>query len=243
MTRGPIEIKKTYVGKGFIDPSPFLITCSRIVSILTQIAILANSAILIYFGIDFKMIGVLVMSCICVVVITLGLMCQACNLAGLADDAQNIDITEMTETSDVIELEVVNPEDRSYTISVMQLLMLGNLISNTFFYVLYDATSFPNADIVIPLSWLNVALLVIACIFCYIYAKNFVWIIGCTIVNRLYPTVMKFERSMVTSPEYGSEVDPFLMMEKFNKVPVAIVDDLKEFLKAYEKIKEAKEVV
>ena len=240
-------MKIFYVGKGFIDPTPFLITCSRIVSILTQIAILANSAILIYFGIDFKMIGVLVMSCICVVVITLGLMCQACNLAGLADDAQNRNITEMTETSDVIELEVVNPEDGSYTISVMQLLMLGNLISNTFFYVLYDATSFPNADIVIPLSWLNVALLVIACIFCYIYAKNFVWFIPLSCLwfqfTRLYPTVMKFERSMVTSPEYGKEVDPFLMMEKFNKVPVAIVDDLKEFLKAYEKIKEAKEVV
>ena len=174
-------------------------------------------------------------------------MCQACNLAGLADDAQNTNITEMTETSDVIELEVVNPEDGSYTISVMQLLMLGNLISNTFFYVLYDATSFLDADIVIPLSWLNVALIVIACIFCYIYAKNFVWFIPLSCLwfqfTRLYPTVMKFERSMVTSPEYGKEVDPFLMMEKFNKVPVAIVDDLKEFLKAYEKIKEAIEVV
>ena len=229
-------IDNAYVGKGFVDPSPKLRKWFYLGYVLIQIGILINSSILIYFGMKGVIADdVLVVSGFCVGVVILCLMCADLHKCLCSDDEDDSkishNITETRQRSGVVEIQVVEPSaSRVYPFIFMELLIILNSISNAFFYIDTRNVTRSYNEHVILLSWLNVALLLIACILFYFYSRNFVWMwpLPCIIFrfHRMYPKFIKVDRNMVAR---NGELDDFLIQEKYHVIPVDRVSDKKFF--------------
>ena len=225
-----------YVDNGCVDVSQGKRKWFRLGCILIQIVILINLAILIHSGYFGNLKPLLVVSAACVGLMILWLTCDACHKGLYSDDEDenemNHDVMGTTQEFDVVEIPVVEPYKGGYTFFFIELLTVMNIIISL---STIDDTRSYNEDIVILLSWSNVGLLLIACLFCYIYSTNLAWVLPLPFVvihfHRFYPMVIKVDRNTVY--RRNGELDEFLILEKYAVVPVDRAGD-KQFLEEYE---------